>query len=168
LRLGSDEIAIFEGIHALNPQLSGQGGANAFKLYISTRTGIRSDSGIFLKHTLLRLLRRAVRDSQFRGASIGRTLSMWDGVRRGELKYISPYKDLANLQFDTAHLYEAHALKPFALPMFESWQTDRTLGRWQDFVTVADKLRQFESLDTALIPTSSLLREFIGGGDYTY
>jgi uridine kinase len=168
LRLGSDEIAIFEGIHALNPALSGQSGSRAFKLYVSTRTGVRDGSGVFFKHTLLRLLRRAVRDSQFRAAGIDKTLSMWDGVRRGELKYISPYKDLADLQFDTAHDYEAPALKPYALPMFESWQTDKSLGRWKDFITVADKLKQFETLDTALIPTSSLLREFLGGGDYKY
>ncbi len=167
LRLAKDEVAIFEGIHALNPTLYAHNVPDAFKLYISTRTDITHNGKVLLKHTLLRLLRRVVRDHNFRGADIATTLAMWDGVRRGELKYISPYKDLADYQFDTAHDYEVAALRPFAQPLFDGWPVS-DIPRRGDFCHVTAVLPHFAPVDEPLISKSSLLREFIGGGDLKY
>ncbi|MCL2546930.1 MAG: nucleoside kinase [Oscillospiraceae bacterium] len=167
LQLVRDEIAIYEGIHALNPNLYEQCVAKSFKLYISTQTDMMYDGQVLLDHTLLRLIRRVVRDNHFRGTGIAETLHMWDGVRRGELRYISPYKGLADYQFDTALGYEVAALKPFALSLFEDWEAEDIL-RKSDYDKVLAALPMFEGIDENVVAKSSLLREFIGGGDLKY
>ena len=102
LRLGNDELAIFEGIHALNDIIVGKN-PKAFKLYIAARSNVTSGSGdIIFQHAWLRLCRRIVRDYKFRGSDAGFTLKMWANVRRGEKLYISPYKENADLMFDSS------------------------------------------------------------------
>ena len=105
LRLGRDEIAIFEGIHALNDIISGRN-PQAAKVYISARSDILGESGeAVFKRTWLRLERRAVRDSKFRAWKADVTVKMWANVRRGEKLYISPFKDNAGIVFDSALPY---------------------------------------------------------------
>ena len=101
LKLGPDELAIFEGIHALNDVIVGKN-PRAFKLYIAARSNVTDESGaVVFQHPWLRLCRRIVRDYKFRGSDASFTLKMWPNVRRGEKLYISPYKENADLMFDS-------------------------------------------------------------------
>ena len=105
IKLKGDEIVIFEGIHALNSMITDVH-PEAFKLYISARSDVEFQGQIVFKRTWFRLVRRMVRDYNFRGSDASETMSMWANVRRGEKLYISPFKDKADFQFDTAAPYE--------------------------------------------------------------
>lgn len=158
LRLGCGEVAIFEGIHALNPALL-DGGARTTRVYVSARSNVRRDGGTFFKGTWLRLVRRTIRDDNFRGASAAYTLSLWAGVRRGEKKYISPYKDLADITIDTALNYEVCALRDTALPLFREVPE---VERASEIREIAPKLEQFATIPLEYLSKKSLLREFVG------
>ncbi|MBS5916551.1 MAG: helix-turn-helix domain-containing protein, partial [Clostridiales bacterium] len=120
LHLGPDEMAIFEGIHALNDIIVGKN-PHAFKLYIAARSNVVDDDGsVVFQHPWLRLCRRIVRDYKFRGSDAAFTLKMWSNVRRGEKLYISPYKENANLMFDSSLACEVAVLKPFVVPLLEA------------------------------------------------
>ena len=117
--LGKDEMAIFEGIHALNDIIVGKN-PKAFKLYIAARSNIRDEDGsIIFDKSWIRLCRRIVRDFKFRGSDAAFTLKMWENVRRGERLYISPYKENADIMFDSSLALSVSALKPFVMPLLE-------------------------------------------------
>jgi len=167
LRLAENEIAIFEGIHALNEKITSHGeGRFATKVYISARSNIESQGEVVFKGTWMRITRRALRDMQFRGAGPAVTFKMWENVRRGEKKYISPYKNSADIIFDSSLPYEVPALKPFAKDLFKDIAED-TL-RYNEIRAIEKAFDLFEPLDERYIPKTSLLREFIGGGIYHY
>jgi len=163
LKLGKDEIVIFEGIHALNDMLADEH-PNAFKLYISARSDIERDREICFKRTWTRLLRRVVRDELFRGMGALRTLTMWDTVRDGEKKYISPFKYKADLLFDSSMAYEVPIMKQFAAKALMD-VPDGT-KRLNELRAVLPALEEFEVIDAKMVPPESILREFIGGGIY--
>jgi len=166
LKLGDDEIVIFEGIHALNDMLTDEH-PDAFKLYISARSDIVSDNGdsvVCFKRTWTRLLRRVVRDSFFRGADAGVTLKMWDNVRDGEKRYISPFKYKADLLFDSSMAYEVPIMKQYALEAIKS--IPEGTKRLEELRAVHPALMEFERIDADVVPRDSILREFIGGGIY--
>ena len=162
LKLGPDELAIFEGIHALNDVIIGKN-PKAFKLYIAARSNLVDDDGnLVFQHAWLRLCRRIVRDYQFRGSDAAFTLKMWSNVRRGEKLYISPYKENADLMFDSSLAFEFSVLKPFVVPLLEAIPA----GKYSE---VDDMLRGFEKiepLDSKYVAPDSLAREFIGGSIY--
>ena len=95
LRLKKNEVAIFEGIHALNDECAGRN-PDATCLYISARSNVLEGEDLRFKGTWMRLTRRAVRDYNFRGTGVAETMDMWANVRRGEKLYISPFKHRAN------------------------------------------------------------------------
>ena len=163
LRLGKDEIVIFEGIHALNDMLA-DGHPNAFKLYISARSDIERDHEVCFKRTWTRLLRRVVRDELFRGMGALRTLTMWATVRDGEKKYISPFKYKADLLFDSSMAYEVPIMKKFAIKAIE--EVPDGTKRLEELRSVLPALKEFEEIDSKHVPPESILREFIGGGIY--
>jgi uridine kinase len=165
LKLGSDEIVIFEGIHALNDMLT-ENHPNAFKLYISARSDIRRGGDICFKRTWTRLLRRVVRDSFFRGTRASETIRMWANVRRGEKEYISPFKYKADVLFDSSMQYEVPVLKHFALTELSNIP-DGT-ERIDELRGLLPALMEFEEVDQSFVPPDSILREFIGGGTYEY
>ena len=165
LRLGNDEAVIFEGIHALNDMLAYEH-PHAFKLYISARSDIKNGGEICFKRTWTRLLRRVVRDELFRGTGASETLRMWANVRRGEKEYISPFKYKADLLFDSSMQYEVPVMKRFALDIFDNIP-DNT-ERIDELRELLPELMKFEEIDPAVVPPASILREFIGGGVYTY
>ena len=102
MRLGKDDMAIFEGIHALNDIIVGKN-PRAFKLYIAARSDILDEDGsLVFDKSWIRLCRRIVRDFKFRGSDAAFTLKLWENVRRGERLYISPYKENADLMFDSS------------------------------------------------------------------
>ena len=166
LQLGKDEIAIFEGIHALNDIITGRN-PNAAKVYISARSDILDDAGdVVFKRTWLRLERRTVRDSKFRAWKADVTVKMWANVRRGEKLYISPFKDNASIVFDSALPYEVSAIRPFAQPLFDHLRVSPDTERYEEVHQLADAYPKFEILDEKYISPDSLIREFIGGGIY--
>ena len=165
LKLEKNEIAIFEGIHALNDDITGRHPAAA-KLYISARSNINEGAVLRFKGTWMRLVRRAVRDYSFRGAGVAQTLAMWANVRRGEKLYISPFKSKADIVFDSSLPYEVPVMKNYALPILQSVPGDNE--RHDEMLELVKAFEHFESIDPALVPRDSLLREFIGGGRYKY
>ena len=165
LKLGPDELAIFEGIHALNDDIAGRH-PEAAKLYISARSNINEGSVLRFKGTWMRLTRRAVRDYNFRGTGVEDTLDMWANVRRGEKLYISPFKNKADIIFDSSLPYEASVMKHYALPLLEAVPEDNV--RRGELLELIDAFQFFQPIDPELVDKSSLLREFIGGGSYHY
>ena len=165
LRLGRDEVVVFEGIHALNDLLADKH-PKAFKLYISARSDIRKAGEICFKRTWTRLLRRIVRDAQFRGTGAVQTLKMWANVRVGEKEYISPYKYKADILFDSSMQYEVPVMKRFALETLGS--VPQEAERFEELRSLLPELVGFEEIDPDFVPPNSILREFIGGGIYKY
>ena len=166
LQLGSDEIAIFEGIHALNDIITGRNPAAA-KVYISARSDILGEEGeVVFKRTWLRLERRTVRDSKFRAWKADVTVKMWANVRRGEKLYISPFKDNASIVFDSTLPYEVSVIRAFAQPLFDHLRVSPDMERYEEVRHLAEAYPRFEILDESYVAPDSLIREFIGGGIY--
>lgn len=163
LRLGSDEIAIFEGIHALNTELSGQH-PEAFKIYLSARSSIVDGGETVFKNTWMRLTRRSVRDMNFRDTEVLITFAMWANIRRGEKLYISPFKGEANLIFDSSLPYEVNVMVNYANNLFHAIPEENI--RRKEMLQMIQAFDRFEPIDPALVAPDSLLREFIGGGTY--
>ncbi|MDR0904602.1 MAG: nucleoside kinase [Oscillospiraceae bacterium] len=163
--LNSDEIAIFEGIHALNTRITGRH-PDAFKLYISARSDTLLDGKLVFKGTWTRLVRRAIRDDLFRASDASVTLAMWANVRRGEKAYISPFKDSADLQLDTAIGYEIPAMRDLAREVFA--KAPQGAERYDELTDLLASLDAYADFDTSLVPPVSMIREFIGGGIYKY
>ena len=166
LRLGRDEIAIFEGIHALNDIITGRNPAAA-KVYISARSDFLGDGGeVAFKRTWLRLERRTVRDAKFRAWKADVTVRMWANVRRGEKLYISPFKDNASIMFDSTLPYEVSVIRAFAQPLFDHLRVSPDMDRYEEVHQLAAAYPLFDILDKSFIAPDSLIREFIGGGIY--
>ena len=165
LKLKPDEVAIFEGIHALNGMITDRH-PEAFKLYISARSDVVFRGSVVFKRTWFRLVRRLVRDFNFRGSDAQETMSMWGNVRRGERMYISPFKDKADFQFDTSLAYELAVYNQTATRLFQS--VPEGIDRFDELRSVLPALLLFGDIDESIVPADSLVREFIGGGIYEY
>lgn len=165
VELGENEAVIFEGIHALNPRITDLH-PGAFRLHIAARTDVKDGEATAFKCTWLRLCRRCVRDYKYRGYSVSQTLESWNNVRRGEKKYITPYKASAHLRFDTTLPFEFGVMAAYAKPILETIPGhDPNAAKVRQIVAALDR---FTPVDPALVPGNSLLREFIGGSDYHY
>lgn len=161
IKLKDDEIVIFEGIHALNGMITDQH-PEAFKLYISARSDVTFGEEIVFKRTWFRLVRRMVRDYNFRGAPPAETMAMWANVRRGEKLYISPYKDKADYQFDTSFPYELAVFSRTATELFQS--VPEGIERFDELRQVLPAIQLFGDIDESLVAEDAMIREFIGGG----
>ena len=158
-----DGCVIVEGIHALNPRFSNPLPKNSIlKVFVSVSTNIYNSKGRIISGKKLRFVRRAVRDSLYRGADVNRTLSMWTNVLRGEEQYLYPYKDTADIKFDTFHIFEPAVMKPYILEMLTSEVTAvNPYAR-----TVREAMDMMPKIPEELVPQGSLIREFIPGGIY--
>ena len=165
VRLEKNEVAIFEGIHALNDKICG-GHAGAFKLYISTASNIESGEKKVFDKTWFRLMRRIVRDMKFRNTEPALTLSLWDNIQRGEKKFINPFVFGANMTLDTSFVYEIAVMKKYIESMCADIppQTEN----YDIIQEILGVLARTASLDDEYIPEDSMFREFIGGGIYKY
>lgn len=162
LKLEDDQILIIEGIHCLNDKLTSQvPRENKFKVYISDLTVLNIDYYNRISTTDTRLIRRIVRDNNFRGYSAEHTLRMWDSVNRGEQKNIFPYQEEADCMFNSSIVYELSALKPYAEKLLE--EIPDSCREYSEARRLLAMLRYFKPIDSKLIPNNSLLREFIGG-----
>lgn len=162
IKLEENQVLIFEGIHALNEELTKDiPRENKFKMYISALTSINIDDHNSIPTTDARLLRRMVRDYKYRGHSPERTLELWDAVRRGEEKNIFPYQEEADVMFNSSMFYEIGVLKVVAEPLL------REIGRDSIYYSKAkgllDFLQYFEPISAESVPENSIIREFIGG-----
>lgn len=164
LKLRENEIAIFEGIHALNDAVTAPN-PDAEKIYISAIIDYIDDSGeTCFSGTWLRLMRRVVRDNSFRGSSASYTIALWGNVLRGETLYIDPYKDRANITINSALPYEVAVMKQFACPLFTDLPEDNP--QKEELSQILPALEKFSDLAPEFVPDDSLLREFIGGSIY--
>ena len=165
IKLGSDEVVIFEGIHALNDMITGQH-PDAFKLYISAQSDVMFSGEAVFKRTWFRLVRRTVRDYNFRGADPAETMSMWANVRRGEKNNISPFKNKADYQFDSTMPYELAVFNSTATELFKT--IPEGIERYDELRGVLPALQLFGHIDDKYVADDALIREFIGGGIYEY
>lgn len=162
LSLHESEVLIIEGIHGLNPLMTG--GINdehIFKIYISALTTINIDNHNRFSTTDTRLIRRISRDYQYRNASASHTLSMWDSVRSGEDKYIFPFQEQADVIFNSALIYEHGILRNIADPILKKVKKDDPA--YCESRRLMDILSAFEKIEASAVPPSSIIREFIGG-----
>ena len=163
IKLKADEMVVFEGIHALNDMITVRH-PEAFKLYISARSDVFFNGSRVYRRTWFRLVRRMVRDYKFRGSDPAETMAMWGNVRRGEINYISPFKDKASFRFDTAHAYEPALFNETATKLFSS--VPEGIERYEELRQVLPALQLFGHISEDLIAPDALVREFIGGGIY--
>jgi len=165
--LPEDHIIIVEGIHGLNPKLTNRINAiNKFKIFVSALTQISIDSQNPIPTTDNRLIRRIVRDYQFRGYSALDTLKRWPSVKKGEEKYIFPFQENADVMFNSALLYELAILKQLAEPIL--YEVPETEIEYAEAVRLLKFLSYFIPAKTNHIPYNSILREFLGGSSFHY
>ena len=162
MKLEEDEILIMEGIHCLNDKLTFLiPREQKFKIYISALTVLNIDYYNRISTTDTRLIRRIVRDNQFRGYSALHTLKMWPSVNRGEVKNIFAYQEEADVMFNSSLIYELSVLKDYAMPLLE--EIGREEPEFSEARRIHSMLSYFESISPEIVPNNSLLREFIGG-----
>ena len=160
-----DQPIIIEGIHALNERLTASIPAHQkFKIFIAPQSQVNIDNHNPMSLTDLRLLRRIVRDHQFRNASAISTLEMWPSVRKGEFRWIYPSQEGANYVFNSFSSYELSVMKKYAMPLLEEIDTE------SEYFPVAERLirmlKFFDDLSDKWVPCNSIIREFIGGSCY--
>lgn len=163
IKVDKDHPIIIEGIHGLNPKLAEDiPDRNKYKIYISALTQLNIDSHNRIPTTDTRLIRRIVRDVNYRGNDIFRTFELWQGVREGEEKYIFPYQEEADIMFDSALVYELGVLKKYIIPHLE--KIDDSSIYYSEAKKLIRFLQYFRDIDIEeAIPPISILREFIGG-----
>lgn len=155
------EVVIFEGIHALNPEITTVAESKLCKLYVSVRTRI-TDDGIVLNPAKIRLMRRMIRDRNFRKRNLKETMNMFSGVEAGENKYIMPYKHRSDYDIDTFMAYEMSVYR------YNLLDDLRGMSDIPELADVIEILSALAPLDNELVPKESLIREFIGKGQFKY
>lgn len=165
IKLEKNEIAIFEGIHALNDMIT-EKNPNAFRLYISNISATLDGDEVLMRPEWTRLVRRVVRDNNFRSADAAYTMELWENVIRGEERNIIPFKDKANLQLDSSLEYEMPIMRNIVMPLFEEIPEGRK--RFPVLDVLLPALEKYVPIDIEYVGRESLVREFIGGGIYKY
>jgi len=165
LKIGPNDPIIIEGIHALNENMTPSIPKSIkYKIYIAPQAQINLDYENPFSLSDIRLIRRMVRDSKYRGASAEETLSMWPSVRRGEFKWIYKTQQDADYVFDSFLNYELCVMKKYALPLLYNIDIDGPYG--PDAERLTKLLKYFVDLDEKYVPCNSILKEFIGGSCY--
>ena len=165
MQLEDNDILIMEGIHALDPAMVPEVDNNRiFRVYASALTSLNLDENNNISTSDNRILRRMVRDYNYRGHTPENTINGWQSVRRGEEKYIFPFQENADAQINTALMYELPLLKYYAEPLL------RRITPNSPAYTEAVRLLKFldyivalQPNEIAAIPPTSIMREFIGG-----
>ncbi|MDP6490666.1 MAG: nucleoside kinase [Kiritimatiellia bacterium] len=167
LQISEDEIIIVEGIHGLNPRLTGSvPSPNKFRIYVSALTQLNMDAHNRVSTTDNRLMRRIVRDYKYRGHSSLDTLRMWPSVRRGEKRWIFPFQREADATFNSALDYELAILKPMVEPLL--MQVNPMHTEYAEARRLSEFLLNFLPAAVDPVPPSSILREYIGGSGLEY
>ncbi|MDO5036539.1 MAG: nucleoside kinase [Porphyromonas sp.] len=167
LQLAPDNILIIEGIHALNPALTKEIPREAlFKVYISALTTVSLDTHNWIPTSDNRLLRRMVRDAQYRGTTASETIQRWTSVRSGEHKWVFPYQEEADVMVNSAMLYELGSLREEAEKVLSKVQ--EADPSYTEASRLLRLLKMFEPLPYDCVPPTSVLREFLGGSSFRY
>lgn len=165
ISLKEDEVLVIEGIHGLNEKLSyAIPRENKFKIYVSCLTQLNIDEHNRIPTTDTRLIRRMIRDNQYRGIDPEKTLAIWGSVRRGENKNIFPFQEQADVILNTVLIYELAALKSMVEPLL--FRISRQSPYYTEAKRILKFLEYFLAMDTAAIPSNSLIREFVGGSSF--
>lgn len=167
LRITDNMILVLEGIHALNPELTKQiAEESKYRIYVSALTTISLDDHNWIPTTDNRLLRRIIRDFNYRGYSAQETISRWASVRAGEDKWIFPYQENADAMFNSALLFELAVLRSHAEPILNG--VPRNCPEYSEAYRLLKFLKYFVPVPDKEIPPTSLLREFLGGSSFRY
>ncbi|WFA09399.1 nucleoside kinase [Tissierella sp. Yu-01] len=163
IKVDQDHPIIIEGIHGLNPKLTEMiPEKNKYKIYISALTQLNIDAHNRISTSDTRLIRRIVRDNQYRGSDSIRTFELWGGVRAGEEKHIFPYQEEADIMFNSSLVYELGVLKKYVIPLLS--KIDSSSIYYGEAKKLLRFLEYFREIDLEeAIPPNSILREFIGG-----
>ncbi len=167
LKLKGNEVLVIEGIHALNPELTAQIPSPAiYRVYASALTTILLDTHNYIPTTDNRLLRRIVRDYKYRGVSARETIRRWASVRAGEKKWIFPFQENADAMFNTAMLFEFAVLKTQAEPLLEL--VPENAEEYSEAYRLRKFLKYIRPIPNRQVPSTSLIREFLGGSSFKY
>lgn len=161
LRRGEGELVIFEGIHALNPDVIRVDDNSLCKLYVSVRTRVTCGN-IILHPSKVRLMRRMIRDCNFRKRSLRETMNMFHSVEAGENKYIMPYKHRSDYDIDTFTAYELNVYRDALLEQL------RGMSDVPELADVTEVMENLVSMEKSAVSPDSLICEFIGGGMFKY
>ena len=166
LKRNKNEIVVIEGIHALNPEITGKSYDFATGIYVSVRTRIQNQKGELLHPSKIRVMRRMIRDIVQRGRKPEETLDMYQGVERGENLYIMPYKHRANFDIDTFFDYEVPLYRDRVIPALEELRD--TYPDYEKFSEILHFLNELLPLSSEYVPADALVREFVGGSHFKY
>ncbi|MDR0988621.1 MAG: nucleoside kinase [Prevotellaceae bacterium] len=167
LRLDDRSILVIEGIHALNPALTACLPADSkYQIYVSALTTISLDDHNWIPTTDNRLVRRIIRDFNYRGYSAQETISRWPSVRKGEDRWIFPYQENADVMFNSALLFEFAVLRTHIEPILNN--VPRNCPEYSEAHRLLKFIRYFTPIQGKEIPPTSLLREFLGGSSFKY
>lgn len=162
-----DTVFVVEGIHGLNPAMSAMiPPERKFKIYVSALTQIGIDAHNRIPTTYNRLLRRIIRDYQYRGYSAEETIKRWPDVRLGEDRNIFPFQEEADVMFNSALPFELGVIKKYAGPILEN-VTERT-PEYSEARMLLKFLAYFKEFPDDEIPPTSILREFLSGSSFKY
>ncbi len=167
LRLDSGSILLIEGIHGLNPELTAHIAEHMkYRVYVSALTTLSIDDHNWVPTTDNRLLRRIIRDYKYRGTSAEETIRRWPSVRRGEEKWIFPYQENADAMFNSSLIFELGVIRDYAENILRSVPSD--VPEYAEAYRLRKFLRYFLPIGSHLLPSTSLLREFLGGSSFRY
>ena len=162
MKLQEDQVLVMEGIHCLNDKLTYLIPKDQkYKIYISCLTVLNMDYYNRIATTDSRLIRRMVRDKQFRGYAALKTLEIWPSVNRGEAKNIFPFQEQANMMFNSSLIYELAVLKKYAVPLLK--EIEKESPEYSEAKRLLAMFSYFENIPDEAVPDNSLLKEFIGG-----
>ena len=167
MKMHRDTVFVIEGLHALNPVLLPRelDGNLVFRLYVSPLLPLNLDDHNRIPSSYLRLLRRIVRDFEGRGTSVQKTIDMWSSVRRGEERWIFPFQENADVIFNSSTLYELAVLKKHIFPLLTAVEPeDPAYEEVRSIVKILNFVHEADVDDE--IPSTSLVREFIGGNTF--
>ncbi len=167
LKIDDSTILILEGIHALNPELLPHiPQEKTFKIYVSALTTISIDDHNWIPTTDNRLLRRIIRDFNYRGYSARDTISRWPSVRAGEDKWIFPFQENADVMFNSALIFELAVLREHVEPVLRS--VPQNCPEFSEAHRLLKFIKYFTPVKDKELPPTSLLREFLGGSSFKY
>ena len=167
IRLAEGSLLLIEGIHGLNPELTAHIPEEMkFRIYVSALTTISIDDHNWVPTTDNRLLRRIIRDAKYRGTKPEETIRRWASVRRGEEKWIFPYQENADATFNSSLLFELGVMKDQGEDLLRRVPND--VAEYAEAYRLRKFLSYFQSISIASVPSTSVIREFLGGSSFKY
>lgn len=164
-RMSANTVLVIEGIHALNPLLvQGIDDTFKYKVFVSNLTGISLDDHNWIPTCDVRLLRRIVRDANKGAFSARETIAQWPSVSAAEEKWIYPFQEQADAMFNSSYLIEFAVLRNHAIPILAS--VPRNCDAYCEAHRLLHFMHYFVPVSDHEIPSTSLLREFLGGSSF--